>query len=147
MAVVKNDENIYIAKFRNRDWQMDRIMVIDNDLESNQCIVNLLQKEGFEAVGILHATKGIDLLGTGIFNLIVTEILMPEKDGIEILLSMKKKKINIPVIAISGGGKICPEYYLTLAQHFGANCTFSKPVASSPFLYAIRKCLNKPKGA
>lgn len=126
--------------------RMDRIMVIDNDLESNQCIVNLLQNEGFEAVGILHATKSVDLLGTGIFNLIVTEILMPEKDGIEILISMRKNRIHIPVIALSGGGKICPEYYLTLARHFGVAHTFEKPVNPLPFLYAIRKCLNKNKG-
>jgi len=122
---------------------MDRIMVIDNDIDSNQYIVNMLQKEGFEAVGIPKAKKGIELLGTGLFNLIVTEILMPEKDGIEVLISMRKNRIHIPVIAISGGGKICPEYYLTLAQHFGVDYTFEKPVETVSFLYAIQQCLNQ----
>ncbi|HEX2955496.1 MAG TPA: response regulator [Chitinispirillaceae bacterium] len=118
-------------------------MVIDDDLDSNQCIVNLLQKEGLETVGVLQAKKGIEYIQTGLFNLIVTEILMPEMDGIEVLIWMKKDKIHIPVIAISGGGKIRPEYYLTLAQHFGAHHTFVKPVNTLLFLYAIRKCLNQ----
>jgi DNA-binding NtrC family response regulator len=126
---------------------MDRIMVIDNDFDYNKCIVSLLQKEGFEAVGILRAKKAIELLETGLFNLIVTEILMPEKDGIEVLISMRKKRIQIPVIAISGGGKICPEYYLTLARIFGVEHTFEKPVNTLPFLYAIWKCLNNTNGS
>jgi DNA-binding response OmpR family regulator len=107
----------------------------------------MLLEEGFEAVGILHAKKGIEYLATGLFNLIVTEILMPEIDGIEILISMKKNMIYVPVIAISGGGIFCSEYYLTLANYLGVDYTFSKPVNTLLFLYAIRKCLNQTYGS
>jgi DNA-binding NtrC family response regulator len=123
---------------------MVRIIVIDNDNASNQHVVSMLQMEGFNAIGVLHADHGLKLLETRLFHLIVTEIVMPERDGIEVMLSMKKNKISVPVIAVSGGGKkIGPEYYLKLAQQFGATYTFTKPVNSEPFLYAIRKCISE----
>jgi CheY-like chemotaxis protein len=146
MAITKIRNRNQLCKNQEMRKLMDRVMVIDNDMDSNRYIVNMLQKEGFEAVGILRAKKGIEYLTTGLFDLIVMEILMPEIDGIEVLISMKKNMIHVPVIAISGGGIICPEYYLALAFYFDVDHTFVKPIDRLPFLSAIRKCLNQTNG-
>ncbi len=120
---------------------MFKVMVIDDDTIVNFMLVKILQAAGYDAKGIDNGKNGLQLFAVVPFDLIVTDIVMPEKEGLEFIQTVRMENKSIPIIAISGGGKIGPENYLTMARYFGANFTFEKPVDTKLFLSAVKKCL------
>ncbi|MBF0409354.1 MAG: response regulator [Candidatus Riflebacteria bacterium] len=121
---------------------MARILIIDDDELVNGMLVQLLSNEGYEVESTIDGNCGLKLWETRQFDLVVTDILMPEKEGFEIIIEIRKKNKTVPIIAISGGGKIGPEEYLELAKTFGANHVFLKPFDTRSFCLAIKKCLS-----
>jgi DNA-binding response OmpR family regulator len=120
---------------------MALIIVIDDDDIMNGMLVQMLSEAGHETYGAEDGDRGLKLLATLPFDLVVTDIVMPEKEGLETIRAIRKTNKIIPIIAISGGGKICPEDYLKMAQQFGADYTFQKPFNRDRFLGAVRECL------
>jgi YesN/AraC family two-component response regulator len=79
-------------------------------------------------------------------DLLITDIIMPQKEGLELIIELRKKNKGLKIIAISGGGRIGPEGYLPLAKRLGADLVFQKPLVQKEFMNAISKLLgeNKP---
>jgi DNA-binding response OmpR family regulator len=121
---------------------MARILVIDDDEIINDMIVQMLSEAGYEAEGAKDGSLGLKLLASKPFELIVTDIIMPEKEGLETIVAIRKKSKTIPIIAVSGGGKQGPAHYLLLAKQFGADYAFQKPFDRDAFLGAVRDCLS-----
>ena len=121
---------------------MARILVIDDDEIMNDMIVQLLSEVGYEAEGAEDGSIGLKLLESRAFDLIVTDIIMPDTEGLETIVAIRKKNKSVPIIAVSGGGKLGPEQYLHMAKHFGADYAFQKPFYKEPFLAAVRECLS-----
>jgi DNA-binding response OmpR family regulator len=121
---------------------MAKILVIDDDEIMNGMIMQLLSEAGYEVEGAEDGSLGLKRLASEKFDLIVTDIVMPEKEGIETIMEIRGQNMETPIIAISGGGKIDPEQYLRMAQHFGADYTFQKPFDQKHFLAAVRECLS-----
>ncbi len=121
---------------------MARILVIDDDEIMNEMLVQLLSRAGYEVEGAQDGSLGLKLLEMKQFDLIITDIVMPQMEGIETILAIRSKNKKLPIIAISGGGKIRPDQYLHLAQQMGADYTFQKPFDKEPFLGAVRECLS-----
>ena len=120
---------------------MSRILVIDDDEVVNNMIRQLLQAAGYEAEGAPDGARGMRLMERGSFDLVVTDILMPEREGLETIHLIREKSAALPIIAISGGGRMSPEQCLTMAQYLGADYTFQKPFDHEAFLGAVRECL------
>ena len=120
---------------------MPRILVIDDDEIMNDMLIQMLSEAGYEIFSAADGSRGLKMFNSQVFDLIITDIVMPEKEGLETILAIRKINKTIPVIAISGGGKIRPEGYLTMAQQFGADYAFQKPFDRGQFLGAIRECL------
>ena len=83
---------------------MSKILVIEDDLEFSQALCKALRKSGYDVLFAENGQKGIDLYKRFLADLVITDILMPEKDGIEVIVDLKKHFPNIKIIAISGGG-------------------------------------------
>jgi len=126
---------------------MKKILVIDDDEFVNGMIVQLLSEAGYEVEGAQDGNSGLKILESKQFDLIVTDIVMPEKEGIETIIAIRSMNKTLPIIAISGGGKIDPQQYLRMAQHFGADYTFQKPFDREHFLAAIQERLSRRQGA
>jgi DNA-binding response OmpR family regulator len=120
---------------------MARILVIDDDEILNDMMVQLLTESGYEVEGARDGDRGLQLFNSNAYDLIITDIVMPEKEGIETIFGVRAKNKHVPIIAVSGGGKLGPEHYLPMAMQCGANYTFEKPFNNSEFLEAVRKCL------
>jgi DNA-binding response OmpR family regulator len=120
---------------------MARILVIDDDEIMNSMIVQLLSEAGYEVESAQDGNRGLRLWEAKSYDLIITDIVMPEKEGLETILAIRRKSKTVPIVAISGGGKISPEQYLRMAQHFGADYAFQKPFDNDSFLGAVRECL------
>ena len=121
---------------------MARILVIDDDEILNDMIVQLLSEAGYEVEGARDGSYGLNLLETNLFDLVITDIVMPEKEGLETIIAIHNKSKTVPIIAISGGGRLGPKEYLQMAQHLGADYAFQKPFDNEPFLAAVRECLS-----
>lgn len=121
---------------------MAKILVIDD----NDAMRSVL-KVGLEAAGHLvleaaNGTEGLRQIEAGGVEVVVTDLLMPEMDGIEVIFSVRKKYPSLKVIAISGGGQLPPEGYLKIAQRGGARQILMKPFKLEELLQAIKNELN-----
>ncbi|MDY6971932.1 MAG: response regulator [Thermodesulfobacteriota bacterium] len=120
---------------------MKRVLVIDDEAQIRMMLRQMLEREGYDVETASDGGEGIRLFCENPFHLIITDILMPEKEGVETIMELKKKFPDIKIIAISGGGRMGPEPYLRMARSTGAMRTLAKPVDREEMLRAIRELL------
>jgi CheY-like chemotaxis protein len=114
------------------------ILVIEDEDEIRQMICDILEDEGYETVQASNGLEGILILKKNPdFSMIITDLLMPEKEGIETINEIRKDLPWIKILAISGGGIYIPENYLNLAKAMGADATLCKPFGRKELLNAV----------
>ena len=106
---------------------MTRILVIDDNIEVREMLLLMLKRAGYRAIGVENGRVGINHHRMFPFDIIITDIIMPEKEGIETIIELKRDYPDVKIIAISGGGKIDSNLYLTMAEKFGADRVMAKP--------------------
>jgi len=121
---------------------MKKILVIDDENSIRLLLKKMLEREGFDVMTASDGKEGMDIISKAAFDLVITDIVMPEKEGIEIIMELKKGYPDIPIIAISGGGIVMPEIYLDLAEKLGAVHTFSKPIDKETLVSTIKEILS-----
>jgi len=124
---------------------MARILVIDDDELVRQTVRGILERAGH---GVDEATDGSEglLRATQLRpDLILTDILMPNQDGIEFILKLRKADPKAKIIAMSGGGSLQPVQLLVMAKELGADECLSKPFARAALLSKVELCLGTAK--
>ncbi len=117
----------------------DKLLVIDDEKGLRQMYRELFEERGYEVVTAEDGNKGIELFGSEQPAVVILDIIMPEKEGVETMMELKKLDPNVKVIAVSGGGQIKAQEYLKVMQHFGAEFTFQKPVSTTELLGAVKQ--------
>ena len=107
---------------------MAHILIIDDELQIQLMLRKLFESEGYKVTGASDGNEGIRLYRENPADLIITDFIMPEKEGIETIRDLKKEFPEVEIIAISGGGRGSPEVYLGFAKNMGAKYTFAKPI-------------------
>jgi CheY-like chemotaxis protein len=120
---------------------VSRILVIDDDPWVLNIFQQILEAEGHEVCTAVNGQDGLDLFRQHPADLIITDMVMPVKDGLKMIMELDQEFPNVPTIAISGGGVIEPERYLTLAESIGTKKTLTKPVRKEDLLNAVNECL------
>ena len=120
---------------------MARILVIDDDNQMREMLRRKLENEGYEVLDASDGNVGMKLLRERDADLVITDIIMPNKEGIETILELKRDFPDVKVIAICGGGRFGPEDYLHLAKGLGVHSTFSKPFKLHDLLGSIQDAL------
>ncbi len=123
---------------------MAKILIIDDDVQIRKLLQNLLDRAGYEVAVAADGKEGLDAYRRAPADLIITDLIMPEKEGIEMILELRQESPVVKIIAISGGARIAPENYLRMAESLGASRTFSKPVDRKALLAAIEELLAEP---
>lgn len=123
---------------------MARILVIDDHDEFQGMLCELLRNSGHEVTGASDGSEGI-LLGKKLdIDIIITDIIMPNKEGMETIIEFKKVCPEVPIIAISGGGRGDPQNYLKGTRLLSnVKFTFEKPLATDKLLQAIDELVGK----
>jgi len=103
------------------------ILLIDDDEFLTTMMVRYFRDKGYSVQGCTEAKDALNSLSETHFDIIVTDIVMPDMDGIELIIKIREMNKDIPVIAMSGGGRLDPKDYLNLASQLGANFTLAKP--------------------
>jgi CheY-like chemotaxis protein len=122
---------------------MTQILVIDDDDLIRGLLRSVLEKAGYQVLEAPDGNVGIEIFREQSADLIITDILMPEKEGLETIMEIRRESPDVKIIAISGGAKVGPFTYLKLAERFGAERVFSKPLEMRQLLQAIRELLDE----
>ena len=122
---------------------MARIMLVDDDDEFRSAIGTLLRKAGYDVDEAVDGEDAVRLYHETPADLVITDIMMPRKDGLETIMELWRDFPDVRVIAISGGtADVPPELCLQYAEVFGAIKTFRKPVRAEELLAAVREQLD-----
>lgn len=106
---------------------MARILVIEDEEIVRGVIRRVLSAKGFEVLEAEDGRMGLEMYDKGSIDLVLTDIVMPNKEGLETIRELKKIDPEAKIIAVSGGGRNTPYDYLKLAEKFGAAKSFEKP--------------------
>ena len=124
---------------------MANILVIDDDELMLSFLEERLMYEGFNVLTAINGKEGMELFNDNQVDLVITDIIMPDKDGFETIIELKRICPDIKIIAMSGGGRGHPEHYLDTARCFRAQYTLEKPFKTSDLLEAVYALLNEEK--
>jgi DNA-binding NtrC family response regulator len=120
---------------------MARILIIDDEAMIRDLLAKILEREGYETITASGGKDGIKIYRENSVDLIITDLIMPEKEGIETIMELRRDFEDVKIIAMSGGGKIDAETYLQIAKTMGAIKTIAKPFDRNELLNIIRKLL------
>ncbi|MEO0794708.1 MAG: response regulator [Verrucomicrobiota bacterium] len=121
---------------------MARILVIDDQPGVREMIAMMIQRAGHECFEARDGNRGLKLVEQVNLDLVITDILMPEKEGIETIIELRKRFPAIRVVAISGGGDSKKFDYLPMAEKLGAHATLRKPFDQAALLGIVENLLS-----
>ncbi|HXQ28692.1 MAG TPA: response regulator [Gemmatimonadales bacterium] len=118
-----------------------RILVIDDDSRLRSSLRRVLEQEGYEVFEAPDGNAGLRLLRHGGADLVILDIYMPGRDGLEFLRDVRNEGPQTKVVAMSGGGDVARLDLLEVAVAFGALRTLSKPLSPAEVLTTVRELL------
>ncbi|MBF0144322.1 MAG: response regulator [Magnetococcales bacterium] len=122
---------------------MESILVVDDEPQVRNVLKQLLEREGYEVSLADNGTSGLELFREQRPDLLITDVLMPEKSGFQLIRACKRDEPELPVIAITGGGgKYAPELLGATAKDFGADVCLVKPFTNNEVIAAVARLLS-----
>ena len=123
------------------DTMNDQILVIEDDFAVRELILQTLSKAGYQVIAAGDGVEGLNLFRERNPGLVITDIVMPKKEGLQTIIELRQESPSVKVIAMSGGGRYCNADYLKLARKFGARRTVSKPFMRDEMLAVVKEVL------
>jgi CheY-like chemotaxis protein len=120
---------------------MPGVLIVEDDKGLREMLKISLVRRKFTVIEAGNGKEAITHFKPSITDLVVTDLIMPEEDGLKVIIKLKELKPSIKIIAISGGGKAGPGSYLNLAKALGANAIYSKPFSISDLIAKIEELL------
>ncbi len=121
---------------------MARILIMDDDELIIKMLRMALENRGYDVIAATNGREGVRLYGTTPVDLVISDILMPEMDGIEALKALRQRNPELKLIAVSGGGKRLKMDLLKVARILGATATFEKPYNIQELLATVSRLLS-----
>lgn len=121
---------------------MARVLVIDDEELARFTLREILETAGHEVTEARNGNEGIAFQKGDPFDLVVTDIIMPEKEGVETIIELKRDFPDLKIIGISGGGRTRNLDFLKLAEQYGAEKVLAKPFSEDELLACVNACLN-----
>lgn len=120
-----------------------RILVIDDEPTALDLLRRILEMEGYEVLVAANGQDGLELFRKQPCDLVITDMVMPIKDGLQTILDLRAEAPELPVVAISGGGTISKERYLAVAGYLDKVITIAKPFGIEAITNAVKKLLRE----
>ena len=119
------------------------ILLVDDDADLRSLLERVLLRAGLVVHSAGDGRQAIKLLARETFDLVVTDIIMPDVEGIELILKIRRDHPKLPIIAMSAGGRLKADGYLKMAQSFGANQILEKPFPIDVLLTEVRRLTDR----
>ncbi|WGM30706.1 response regulator [Brevundimonas sp. NIBR11] len=120
------------------------ILIIEDDRPLLLGMARAFAQAGARVVLAADGAEGLRRFMSGSPDLVVTDIIMPEREGIETILAMKAARPEVPILAVSGGGQTPAGEFLSLAKRLGADAVLAKPFRARQLLDAARLLIDLP---
>lgn len=118
---------------------MTSILVVDDDFQMREMLGVILERKGYYVKTASDGKSALQMQNTKPFDIVITDIIMPEKEGLETISELRRDYPQVKIIAISGGGGYKPQGYLELAMQRGADLVLAKPFGSWEILGAVKE--------
>lgn len=122
---------------------MAKILLVDDNAELLELAAMFLREADHSVTMAADGKEAMRLVEGNAFDLIITDIVMPEKEGLETIRELRRKNPAVKIIAISGGGHVAPENYLVMARMLGAAQSLTKPFSGEELLAAVSRVLSE----
>ena len=123
---------------------MTRVLVVDDDARVRTTARALLEAADFEVVEAESGAAALRTLGSEAVDVVLTDIFMPDTDGIELIHTLHRQTPNLPLVAMSGGGFDDGKDVLAVARLLGAEAIVQKPLTRQKIVGAIRRAIGTP---
>ena len=123
------------------DHSSKRVLIIDDDEQLRALLREILERAGFAVVEAANGVEGLRLFRGDPADLVITDLIMPDKEGVETILELRREFPEARIIAISGGGRNGCANYLPIAARLGARRTLAKPFSRQEILDSVRETL------
>lgn len=117
------------------------ILIIDDEANVRKTLKLVLEKAGYTVRLAVDGRKGVAAFKEGPADLVITDIIMPEQEGVETIIQIRALNKKMPIIAMSGGGRVGNMNFLEIAGKMGANAVLPKPIKSADLLAAVSAAL------
>lgn len=121
---------------------MRTVLLIDDERSILDAMEHSLTKAGYTVFSAANGEEGLTFLDSQAVDAVVTDIIMPEKEGLETIIEIRRKWPNLPIVAISGGGRTRQLHFLELSRDFGANEIMQKPFKPSQLIVSLNRLLD-----
>ncbi len=122
---------------------MPCVLVIDDDEQFLNVMKAMLSRSRFEVIAAPDGRQGIKMCGDAPVDLVITDLIMPEVEGLEVIMELKQRFPDLKILAVSGGGRNDPSSYLSLARALGANCALAKPFTMEMLLKTVNELISR----
>jgi CheY-like chemotaxis protein len=120
---------------------MTKILVIDDDVVVRETIIQVLEDKGYIVISAEDGKRGVAAFRAERPDLVITDIIMPEKEGIQTIMEIRADRPDAKIIAVSGGGRIGNTDFLKIARQLGAADVIAKPFDPDDFILRVARCL------
>ena len=118
---------------------MTRVLIVDDEASIRGLLRQAFEMNSFEVIEASNGEEAVRTFREGGIDLVITDIIMPDKEGLESIMDLKEIDPDVKIIAISGGGRLEPHSYLQMAANFGAKKVFQKPLSISLLIEAAKE--------
>ncbi|HXQ81731.1 MAG TPA: response regulator [Opitutaceae bacterium] len=115
------------------------ILIVDDEPGIRELLGMILEAAGHSVVSAEDGVEAPKIMASRNIEIVITDLLMPERDGLEFISEIRSKYPKVKIIAMSGGGHIARDSYLRIARNFGAHYLLEKPFSQAGVLGAIDK--------
>jgi DNA-binding NtrC family response regulator len=119
-----------------------RILLVDDEEAIRKMVRAVLGSELYEFGEAVNGLDAQAILEKQKFDLIISDVIMPDCDGIELVMAIRRKLPDVKVIIMSGGGRVRAGHYLDLASKLGATRVFEKPFDTAALRQAVKELLS-----
>ncbi len=120
---------------------MALVLIVDDDPTVLRMLTQVMQRDGHTVMQAEDGDVAIRLFRRQPADVIITDLLMPNKEGLELIAEAREIAPHVRIIAYSGGGKIQPQNYLEFASGLGADRVYTKPVPITELSVAVKELL------
>jgi DNA-binding response OmpR family regulator len=114
---------------------MDHVLVVDDDQQMRHYLRVLLEERGYQVAEAANGKEAMVYIREEMVNLVVSDVVMPDMDGFELIREVNKFQPAVKIMAISGAGYWeTPDFYLNIAGYLGADAVLMKPFGPSRFI-------------
>jgi DNA-binding response OmpR family regulator len=120
---------------------MKTILVIEDNENMLRMVNDLLSRSGYQVLTATDGVQGMKVYHKAKPDLVLTDIIMPDKEGLEVVMELSREVPRPKIIAMSGGGMMEPRTYLSLAEKLGADDVLQKPFRPADLLAMLKRHL------